>query len=652
MNRRLLIGAAAALVIGAALLGLRLLSPDDAASGPPAGSAASSERRFGGGESFPAPASAASASFGAAESSPALAREAFREAAPDSTTIRGLVVDAFDRPIAAADVWIAVDGGETSTERTQAGADGEFRLKTARRKTAFAVHAGAKGRITARRFVYRRMGADPDEIVIRLDEACTLTGRVIDDAGLPVGGVAVTITAKDEDQFNFERQRTTSDADGRFRLDAAPFGTCSLTAEIAGRLPAQVEIYLRGDAEQTIVLPTTAAGSVVLELEIVGLDASVGSTATVSVSAYAPGTPRLMPVPSGVSGSAIDAAGRWTSPPLADLRYQLVPTAVGYEFAPPVVVRNVGQPSKRVRIQAMRAATIELRGRLVDQDGAPLRGVTIGAKALSGAQESEAVTEDDGTFVLRSPLKAGSPCYVTSDGAAYVLAQPKDERTAVLAAFPGAVTSADETRDRVRYLTTADPSKPWTLRAEAAARVAGIVRTDSGLPIRFATVRLLESVEGGGLALRADARTDSEGRFVFPRLRAAAGEMRVALGLDPASPTSPMSPPFRTTPGRTTETVLHAPPPGTVEGRVTWDDEPLPGARVRIRRYSAAAQSFADRWFVERVADRQGRFRFADIPPGDYVFIAGPEAPPQEIPRGGSFVVVPGGAVSQDVALP
>ena len=648
MNRRIVFGTAAALLIGAALLCMRLLSEDSGESDRTAAAAETATPRSVDAEINPDPPSKDSARDEAAGTRPAVARESFREAAPDTATIRGLVVDAFDLPISAAEVWIEADGRTSTEERTKTSDDGVFRLKTARRRTVLAVRAGAKGRTSARKFVICRTGTDPEEIVIRLADACSVTGRVIDEAGLPVGRAEVALTALDEDQHYSALQRTTTDADGRFLLDAAPFGACSLRAEIAGRFPVQVELYLRGDTERNIVLPSSAAGSVVLELEFVGYDASIGPALTVEVSAYAAGHPQAVPVAAGVSGASPDSAGLWKSPPLEDLRYSLVPAAAGYEFMPPVVMRNVGQPASRVRVKAVREATIELKGGLVDAAGKPLAGIVVGVKALNGAHEAEAVTEDDGTFLVRSSLKVGAPCYVALDSAVYVLAQPKEEQAAVARAVATSSTAAGDPRDRTRYLTTADPTKAWTLRAVASAAVVGVVRTDSGAPIRSATVRLVESLEGGGVAHLADARTDMSGRFAFRRLRATSAEMRVALGLDPASPTSA---PFRTTEAETTETVLYAPAPGRVEGRITSDDEPLPGARVRIRRYSAATRSFADRWFVERIADRRGRFRFSDVPPGDYIFTAGTGVQLSELPHGSAFVVAPEGIVVRDIAL-
>jgi outer membrane receptor protein involved in Fe transport len=95
----------------------------------------------------------------------------------------------------------------------------------------------------------------------------SLRGVVVDDAHQPLAGVHVTAENGDTNQ----RQRTVTDANGTFHFSALPLGSCRLTAETTGLVPAtrtlsltigsamQLELILSRPARSETMVVTAAA---------------------------------------------------------------------------------------------------------------------------------------------------------------------------------------------------------------------------------------------------------------------------------------------------------------------------------------------------------------------------------------------------------
>lgn len=297
-----------------------------------------------------------------------------------------------------------------------------------------------------------------------LGQGLAVAGRVVDDAGAPVGGAEVAVEAA---PGALGSRSTRSGADGSFRLAGLEPGPLALTARGDGFVPARLELELGAEPVEGLEVRLARGGAVAGRL----LGLAAADLERVEVAAFAPdrGTRAGVVEPGGLYRIEGLSSGDWTVAAGAGAR----------------------QARGRVRIDGGEAE--------LDLDfgsGLRLAGrVRVGGRPLAGAEVTLAGT-------------AGQGLAATSTGAA-----GEFELTG-LAAGPYRLRVA-EPRGGFSHEQTVELDADRELALDLAAeRVAGQVEAADGSgPVPGAVVRL-EPLAGSAGAVAATL-TDSTGYFLL-----------------------------------------------------------------------------------------------------------------------------------------
>ncbi len=416
-------------------------------------------------------------------------------------------------------------------------------------------------------------------------------GRVVDEAGRPVADAAVEAQVAGL----FEPLTATSDAAGAFAL-VLPGEAARFFARAPGHAqPAPVE-RAYGGAPFELVLELARAG----ELKGRVLDPRANGFAGVRVEA--------LPVAGGAAVTATtDRAGRFRFPSLLPGAYRCRAVATGYvpaEAGPlelrPGEVRDLGD----LRLARGR----ELRGRVLDEAGAPVAGARVEYGPAGGALGDHVLSDERGTFVIEG--LAGEPLDVRARAEGY--------RPATLRVAPGSADVA---------LVLARPSL-----------LTGVVLDEAGAPIAGAWLAVLGAAQRTG-------RTAEDGSFALP-----SDDEQPRTVLVHAPRHAPLR--AHLTPGRPERLVLGPLRPrstagaATLRGRLRRAAAPVAGALVLAVPRGAASPEAV----LEAVSDAEGRFTLA-LTPGAWELAAIELAGPRE-ELTARAIEVPAGGVDLEWELP
>lgn len=316
--------------------------------------------------------------------------------------VRGRIVGPEDEPLAGAAVTIVpeeallavIQDRQRPAAAAFSGSDGEFELGGLRKGEQVKLRVDLEGYglevVSA-----ARAGGEP--ILVRLERARSLGGRVVDSDGMPVAGALVQVDPLDYlelagGQIPSAAKRTDlwaeAGADGRFRVEGLTPGLLEVVVTAGGwqRWQRRLDPWRDGgEGSLDVVLKPAAVVSGVV------LDASGQPAIGAEIRRWAP------PLPEGTIFyeaplATTDGDGRYRIDDLAPGRARLEARHGGLGRAVRELEATAGEHLLDFQLEA--AATVS--GVVVDRFGSP----------VSGAQ-----------VVVRAPLASWVPPRIVSDGA-------------------------------------------------------------------------------------------------------------------------------------------------------------------------------------------------------------------------------------------
>jgi hypothetical protein len=391
--------------------------------------------------------------------------------APDSSPVAGAVVTATSLELGIH-------------REVETGADGTY-----------SIDALPAGSYDIQSFVFDIGTAFADDVVVdgvtattvdlTLGPDASITGQVTDTDGAPVAGAEIEVTVA-----GFEPFEAVTDASGSYGLHHLPPGDRTVIAHADGFLERIVDVTLAPGETATMDVELLRTGTITGQVTlpngspVPGLDITVVAT-----------TPTEPVIPPFVLHT--DADGRYAFDPLPMADYRV---SVRGDLAQATTTLDATDPDQVLDFE-VQLGWIE--GRIVDEGGAPLAGVTTFVRSLDrpDALPIRTLTDLDGRYRY----------YVTKDGSYEVFVA--DERVGLFALSPIDAV--------VGETTTASDTAPAT---SAALEVA--VTDDADAPVAHALVELRRT----GQHARSDSlqfTTDATGSVRFPALEP--GEYEVAV---------------------------------------------------------------------------------------------------------------------------
>ena len=452
-------------------------------------------------------------------------------------------------------------------------------------------------------------------VELRLHDANTLRGRVVDPEGRPVAGAHVLGT-KELMWFHggTTAVETRSDADGRFTLQGVPIGDCVVRAWAPGFTLREYWLTALVDSEITFP-PLLRDGATTLVITTEGLRPDEAANAEVSVQATRGGSGVSMPKVLGDMPLAADGTCRFVG--LPDAEWHVEVSLPGVTFDPRSVRTKAGDRRPQLKFRAMRDGSLLLRGRLTDAGGMPLAHETLVCRtqlwqSSHGGRPGRATTDADGRFTLDAPLVVGEPYSLHLAGSLHALVQAKDD----------SMRGGHDLRYLVRWEDVADPTRELALVAAEVAKLTVTLRNADRQPVPFTTLQLQrvgEFLQGERHRVRDD--DTRRRRPAFPGVHGTEFDV-VVIGSGPAG--SVRSEPFRLLAGRHEQLELVATAPGRVEGRlVDAGGTPLAGVRVDLSIVDPATGQSRGGIGGGVPSDRRGRFVFTGVAAGRYQVLVG-----------------------------
>jgi protocatechuate 3,4-dioxygenase beta subunit len=500
-------------------------------------------------------AAAATAAAAAAQQMPAVA----------TGIVEGRVLGQRGEPMSNVEVWAADwRTPERRIAQTRTDAEGMFVLGSV--PLATSVFATAPGSTVGQ--ASPSLAADQlrGAVQLRLWQANTLRGRVVDVDGRPVVDAAVLGTR--DWVVNFRAPEIRTDATGRFELRGVPIGDCVMRAWAEGFVLREQALMALADAEVEVRLERGTGVRLVLRTEGLPADAF----ARTEVAIYATHDGSGFHLPAAIEYGRLDEHGgfRREGLPYADWNVSL--SAPGWTFDPRSARTRVVHD---LQFRATRDGSLQLHGTLRAASGEPLAGEqlicrTKRSQSMDGGPPGCGTTDAAGHFAMDAPLAAGEPYSLYLVGSKSVLQQQKVDR----------MTGLHDARYLVRYEDVADPARELTLVAVPAALVTAKLVDADGRPVPFQRTELKQrrvnrKPEWTAMASATSAR---DGSLVFPGVHGGMGELRVqSEGAGGAG----NSDTFQLAVGERREITVRLQRAGVIEGRVLdRDGKPMPAARV------------------------------------------------------------------------
>ncbi len=318
---------------------------------------------------------------------------------PPGVQIDGIVVDGDGKPVPGASIWLteaysAFQGAVVAA----AGDDGKFQMRHVELQRLIGARAPGFAPSVLRSIEGRPTSVLPIRIV--LDQpAAAVEGVVVGPAGNPLPGAMVKIEKKagglmwtpDGIELRYAPLAARTDGEGTFAFDSVPVGDLTIAARSEGLVPF----------EEPIAVPEEGLAGVRIDLEegatVVGtVRTPEGNVAWGTIVAVGPGE-STEPYRSGDLASIATTVGQ-------DGTYRLAGVKPG-EFEVRADSRGKGKASARftaqageeVRWDAQLTLGLEIFGRVVDENGQPVKQVLVGAEG-KGCLHTWIWTDREGRF--------------------------------------------------------------------------------------------------------------------------------------------------------------------------------------------------------------------------------------------------------------
>ena len=415
--------------------------------------------------------------------------------------IVGHVLGQDGAPFRDAEVWAtAPDAPDVVVRRARTDGDGMFVLSRLASQP-MTVFARAPAMTTARAEASPTAN-EPVAVTLRLWEARTLRGRILDPDGKPIAGASL-VASKDFAVFAYVPVEGTTDAEGRFELRGVPIGECCLRAIAAGfAFNGHVfdDVF---DEQVDLTLPQN--DGITLRIEVQGLPGPAALATRVRVQAVAMGgeysMPRLIEQPRLAADGTCTVKGlpetQWRVT-LEHPEFRFVPSILPRRGKAPEPVRAVATPigpiAKAVPSEVERQVdetSIAVRGRVVDARGFPMSYVTV---ELQEPMPNSALLRS--SWLTRARTTSGA------DGSFAFPRLQASEALRIRARGGNAFGTTE------KFQVVAGQATEQDVATQPAGRVEGQLLDASGEVVPGVSVRL--SGESNSWVM-----TDHRGRFVF-----------------------------------------------------------------------------------------------------------------------------------------
>ncbi len=297
----------------------------------------------------------------------------------------------------------------------------------------------------------------------------------------------------------------------------------------------------------------------------------------------------------------VDAEGRFEAPGLDTTNHEAYPLCPGYERKR-ILFDTTGRPDAELELRLPRAGVVV--GRVVDGDGRPITGASVGLRTSGSIFSGSALWErcaEDGRFSYE-----GKPLGRTGRLSARAPGYQDQERDDVVALDPSRPTEVNFT---LRPDPTKGPAAKRAVQATNRRTVTGTVTGPGGAAVASALVRWGQRFGSDSIP---ETRTDARGAFRLDGVPDAEEVLSVmAKGLAPGFPLVDA--------GGDKEVKVELMPGATIRGRVVDDaGAPIEGVRVvpQISNPAPNRMGFVYLDESQTTTDRDGRFTLGGMPEG------------------------------------
>ncbi len=548
-------------------------------------------------------------------------------------TIKGKVLDSENQAVAGAEVRLS--GYMIFPKRFFSDGEGRFFIEGASEKIIS---------LTVRKKGYAPVKVGPGpEVQVILDSGGFLTGMVVDSSGSPLEGAIVFVESEAGSSGDVE-----TDENGRFRLEDLPQVLRQVHARKEGYASNWIDIEEPGREDVVLVLQLQEAGQILgiamdgatgkpvhpVRVKITSASWPEWAHATNEEKNYRGGLLSGMG-DTGLQSYLTDGSFRIRNFLQAGIYYQLTISSEEYLETQIDAVEAWPLTESRdpIRVELERANV--LLGQVLDgSTGEPLPDVRVShGVEMAGAEERRQYWPDSKWhWGIHSAYQSA----MTGDEGKFRLEERPEEPGVLLLGKPGYA--------RTTIFDVGPGPDIQIFSLVTAAALEGTVRFPEGEP--FSKALVIVSVEGERFP---HLKTDGEGRYRIKDLPPGKAEVEISR-----YGTLEIKKETMLAPGKTAVLDFTVNVAGTISGRVTDGEQPIPLAEILVRSVERRDNEWIRESFYDEDwmgTEEDGVFRIGGLPQGTYVLRARWPDSDDELGHGGKIVKVAGEPVSCDLSL-